>query len=64
VAFGQTLDFTDKISMAPERKVGLDALLQAGQLQLLESGSFRLHEWLIHHVGQSGPAPERKRRAQ
>jgi hypothetical protein len=64
VAVDQDLEFADKISMAAERKVGLDSLLQAGQPQLLKLPRFPLSEGLIHHVDEGWSSPERERIAQ
>ena len=50
--------------MRTERQVGLDALFEAGQSQLLEAGDLALRERLVGEVGQRRPAPERERLAQ
>jgi hypothetical protein len=46
VVVGQDFEFANKIDMAPERKVCLDSLLQAGQTQLLKLSGRLLREWL------------------
>jgi hypothetical protein len=64
VAVSQDFEFADKIGMAPERKVCLDSLLQAGQPQLLKLSSCLLSEWFMDHVGGGRPSPEPERCAQ
>ena len=50
--------------MAPEREVGVDAILERGEPQLLQSGDLARGERLAVKLGQRRPAPERQRIAQ
>src|SRR6185503_10193666 len=47
-----------------ERKVGIDALLERRQPELLKTDDRRLSERLVDEVGQRGAAPERQGFAQ
>ena len=50
--------------MAAERQVGLDALLQRGEPQLLEPRGLGLREGLVGEVRERRPAPQRERLAE
>src|SRR5215218_7565774 len=57
----QLLELGDQARVPAERQVGLDPLLQCGEPRVLEPGGGLGPERLRGELGQSGPAPERKR---
>jgi hypothetical protein len=54
----QLLNLRDELAMSPERKVGLDALLERGQPQLLQRGDRSLGEWLVREICEGRPSPQ------
>ncbi len=46
--------------MLSEREVGLDALLEGDDPQLLQARDLRRGEILVSEIGQRRPAPERE----
>jgi hypothetical protein len=58
------LQLGDELAVASEAQVGLDALLEGGQPQLLESADLALRKILVGHVGERRPSPEFERGAQ
>ncbi len=59
----QGFELGDELGRAPEREVGLDALLQTGEARLLEPCDLGLGEWLVDEVDERRPPPERQRTA-
>jgi hypothetical protein len=60
----ERLELADEVSPAPRPQVGVDALLEGDQAQLLEPGDLRLGELLVAEVGERGPVPEAERLAE
>ncbi len=60
----ERLELADELGVAPEREVGLDALLEDRQPQLLEPGDLHLREGLVREVRQCRAPPQRQRLAQ
>ena len=58
------LHLADEIRVTAEREIGLDALLERHEPQLLEARDRRLGERLVREVGKRLPTPQRERRAQ
>ncbi len=63
VARDLQLELGDHVGMEPERQVGLDPVLQAGEPQLLQPHALGERERL-GELGQRGPAPDVERLAQ
>jgi hypothetical protein len=57
----ERLELTDEIRLAPEREVGLDSLLEAGEAEVLEARDLRLRERLVSEIRKRRPAPEGER---
>ena len=60
----QGLELTHQRLVAAERQVGLDAVLDYDQMQLVEPGDLVLSERLVGEVGQGRPATEFERPSQ
>ena len=60
----QDLQLADEIRMATGGEIGVDALLERDEAQLLESGDLRLQPSLVDQVGQRWAAPQRERLVQ
>ena len=60
----QRLQLLDDLRMALESEVGLDALLDRREPQLLQPGNGSLGEALAAEVGERQPAPQPERLAQ
>ena len=60
----ERLQLADQLGVAAEREVGLDALFERRQLQLVQARDLRLCERLVGEVGQGGAPPEGERPAQ
>src|SRR5262245_33413101 len=54
------LELADQLGVAPQRQVGVDARLHAGEAQLLETRDLGLGEGLVEELREGGPAPERQ----
>ena len=54
----QRLELADERSVAAERQVGFDPLLDSDQAQLLEPSDLGLGEWLVGEVRQRRATPE------
>jgi hypothetical protein len=57
----ERLKLSDNLAMAAERQLGLDQLLERGDLQVIETGDLALREWLIGQLLQRRTAPQRQR---
>ena len=57
----ERLELGDQRGVMTEREVGLDAVLERDQPQLLEPRDLVLRERLVGEIGQRRPAPERER---
>ena len=64
MARGERLDLAEDRVVPSERQLGVDALLERGQPQLLDPRDLGASEALELHVGERRPAPERERLAQ
>jgi hypothetical protein len=62
-ACDERLELADQSGVAPEREVGFDPVLQAGQVQLLQVRALGLGERL-GELRQCGAAPQAQRFAQ
>ncbi len=60
----ERLQLADELSVAAEREVGLDALFERRQLQLVQARDLALCERLVGEVGQGRAPPEGERPAQ
>ena len=60
----ERLQLPRDVGVAAEREVGLDALLQRQDPQLLEAPDLRLREGLVAEVGEHRSAPQREHLAQ
>jgi hypothetical protein len=56
----QRFELADHLRVVAERQLGLDALLDGRQAQLLEAGDLALGEGLIREIGERGTTPERE----
>ena len=59
----QRLQLRHQLTVAPERQVGLDPLLDRHQPELLQGGDLPLGEGLVGELGQGRPAPQAQRPA-
>ena len=57
----QALEFTGDLVVVPERKLGLDPVLQCTEPQLLEARDLGLGERLVREVGERRAAPQSQR---
>ena len=57
----ETLELADHIAVAPELELGVDALAEDNEPQLLEPPDLRLREVVERELGERRPAPERER---
>ena len=55
---GERTQLSDQLAVAPEGKVGLEALLERGQPDLLEPSDRYLREGLVREIGERCAAPE------
>src|SRR5205085_12465258 len=60
----EALQLADELGVAAPGQVLLDAVLEAGQAQLVQTGDRVLGEALVGEGGQRWPAPEREGLAQ
>ena len=60
----QRLKLADQVSLAPELKISLDALLERREPQLLQPPDRRLRERRVGQIDKRSPAPQAKRLAQ
>ena len=60
----QRLQLRHELTVAPERQVGLDPLLDRPKPELLQVGDLPLGEGLVGEVGQGRPAPQAQRPAE
>jgi hypothetical protein len=60
----ERLELRHQLVMAAERQVGVDAILERGQPELLQPGDLALRERFAVKIGQRLSAPERERVAQ
>ena len=60
----ERLELRHQLVMAAERQVGVDAILDRRETELLQPGDLALRERLVPELGQRLPAPERERLAQ
>ena len=60
----ERLELGDEPAVLAERELGLDALLERGEAQLLEPRDRRRRERLVGEVGERRAAPQRERLAQ
>ena len=60
----QRLELGHELRAAPEREIGVEAVLERHQPQLLQAGDLALAERLEREVGQRRAAPQRERLAQ
>ena len=56
----EPLELADQLRVAAERQVGVEAVLDRGQAQLLQPGDVGLERGLESEVAERGPAPERE----
>ena len=54
----ERFELGDELMVAAERKVGLDALLERAQAQLVEASGLGPRERLGDELGERGAAPE------
>src|SRR5215217_158980 len=54
----------DQLRVAAQRELGLDALLDGGQVKLLKPGDLALRKRLVRELGERRAAPQRERLAQ
>ena len=57
----QVLQLGDGLHVAAEGEVGLDAVLDRGEAEVLQAGGLGLGKRIEHKVGQRRPAPQRER---
>jgi hypothetical protein len=57
----ESLEFGGELDVAPECEIGVDAVLQRAEPQLLETEDLTLGERLVRDVGERGAAPECER---
>ena len=60
----ERLELGDELRTAAEREVGVDAVLERHEPQLLQAPDLGLAERLVGEIGERAPAPERERLAQ
>jgi hypothetical protein len=60
VTADERLELGREVGVPPGREIGLDALLDGEQPQLLETLGIRPGEELVGDVGERRPAPERQ----
>ena len=54
----ECLELRDKVGVAPEGKVGIDSLLESGELQRFDAGDLGPCERFRREVDERGSAPE------
>ena len=54
----------DQLRVAAQRELGLDALLDGGQVKLLKPGDLALRKRLVRELGERRAAPQPERLAQ
>src|SRR5262249_12704917 len=60
----EALELSDDVAGQTELDVGLDALLQRDEAEILEPPRLRQRELLVLELGERGPAPELERLAE
>src|SRR5262249_25767656 len=60
----ERFELADELRVAPERQIGIDALLEHRQPELLEARDLDLRERLVGEVGERRASPERQRLVQ
>src|SRR5207249_7260041 len=57
----ECLELAREFCMVSQLKLGLDPLLDRGQVQLFQPGDLCLGEWLVGEISERGTPPERER---